>query len=98
MGQARDPASGKALVSSEIGKWLRVDDGAWSAPNTATDPIEITIGEPFEQISLHFDNAKWRSRLASIRSGGRIVGEGRVAEVEFSGLTLHDCELLDVAE
>ncbi len=98
MNEAHDHISDKEFVSPEIGKWLRVDDKAMYAPFTTNDPIEITIGKPFEQISLYFDNAKWRSRLASIKEGCRIIAEGRIVEVEFAGLTLHDCELLDVAE
>ncbi len=89
---------GEDFISPEIGKWLRVDEKAWYAPITTIDPIEITIGETFHQVSLHFDNTKWRSRLASIKEGSRIVAEGRIVKVEPLGLSLHDCELLDVVE
>ena len=96
MNEAHSDTGDKETVHPEIGKWLRVDDKAMYGPITTNDPIEITIGEPFEQISLYFDNARWRSRLASVKGGSRIVAEGRIVEVELAGLTLHDCELLDV--
>lgn len=98
LNEANSHTDSKKTIHPEIGKWLRVDDRAWDAPVTTNDPIEITIGETFQQVSLHFDNIKWRSRLASIYAGSRIVAEGKIAEVEFAGLTLQDCELLDVAE
>ncbi len=98
MDRAHFHTGDRATVHPEIGKWLRVDDIAWYAPITTNNPIEVTIGKPFEQVSLNFDNTNWRSSLASIKEGSRIVAEGRIVEVEFAGLTLYDCELLDVAE
>ena len=88
---------GEEFISPEIGKWLRVDDAAWYASDTTRDPIEVTVGNKNGGIvTLHFDNAKWRPRLANIKMRDRIVAEGKIAEVSHLGLRLHYCELLDV--
>ena len=87
------------FASPELGKWLRVDGEAGHVPITTMDPIQLSVVDPDGgMVALWFDNAKWRPRLANVKTGDRIVGEGKIAKVSHSSVRLHDCELLDVVQ
>ena len=83
-------------TSPEIGKWLRFEGTIWAAPDTRRDLIEITMDSRSDGglVILNFDNANWRERLATLKAREYIKGAGKIAGVEFSNMTLHNCKLL----
>jgi hypothetical protein len=95
--EGRTGVQAQALINLYIGKWMRVSGRLGNVLSSGRNRCQVTLEYnplKFTDLFMMFSE-EWRDHLSILTLGQNIAVVGKIEQVDYFGVHLTDCELVD---